>query len=118
MKLPIALCTLGAIIMVAAITYAFVYGGLFVEARTLLDYPWFHVSMIDLYMGFLLFAGWIIYRERSLPVAIVWIVLLCTLGNLASCVYVVIAAMRARGDWRVFWMGTHAGDATGLPRPR
>ena len=99
---------LGAAIMVAAILYAFVAGDFFGEAETMFPLPWFQLAMIDLYIGFLLFGGWILYRESSRPVAIGWIVLLCVLGNLASCIYAVRAITRCGGDWRRFWMGHHA----------
>ena len=99
---------LGAAIMVAAIIYAFVAGDFFGEAETMFPLPWFQLAMIDLYIGFLLFGGWILYRESSRPVAFGWIVLLCLLGNLASCIYAVRAIATCGGDWRRFWMGHHA----------
>lgn len=99
---------LGAIVMTAAIAYAFIIGDFFTEAEVMLPLPWFHLSMIDLYIGFFLFAGWIVYREASTPRAIVLIVLLCLLGNVLSCLYALRAAIVANGDWRQFWMGERA----------
>lgn len=105
MRLAIALLSIGFVVMAATISYGLLAGDLVGEARVLLDYPWFHVSMIDLYVGFLLVCAWIVARERSLAIAAIWIVLVLTLGNLASCGYAIVAAIRARGDWRVFWQG-------------
>lgn len=110
MKRSALLLAVGAVVMTAAIVYAFVYGGLFAEAWTLLQYPWFHVSMIDLYLGFFLFSGWIIFREGSRKSATIWVVLLLTLGNLTACIYALLALVRARGDWNAFWLGASAGS--------
>ncbi len=106
MRTPIILLSIGAVVMAAAIAYGFLAGGLFDEARTLLSYPWFHVSMIDLYVGFFIFAGWIVFRERSRVAAVGWIILLCLLGNLIACLYAALALARAKGDWHRFWLGT------------
>lgn len=100
----------GAVVIAAAIVYGFAAGGLFEEARILFGYPWFHVSMIDLYLGFFLVAGWIAYREKSVGRTLVWLVLLCTLGNLVSCLYALWALNQSRGDWRRFWLGWRAED--------
>jgi hypothetical protein len=104
------LLSIGCCTMAAVICYGLLVGDLWGEAQILLAYPWFHVSMIDLYTGFLLFGGWIVFRERSLMIAAIWIVLLLTLGNLASCAYALIAALRARGDWRAFWLGSRVAQ--------
>jgi len=104
----ILLLALGCVIMAAAIAYALIVGDFWAEARILFQYPWFHLSMIDLYMGFLVFSGWVIYRERSPIAAIIWIVLVLTLGNLATCAYALVIACQARGDWNWFWQGKHA----------
>ena len=108
MSITIVLLIFGCIIMVATIAYGLIAGDFRGEARLLLSHPWFHVSMIDLYAGFFLFSGWIAFRERSRLVAAIWIVLLLTLGNLVSCLYAVIAAIRAQGDWQAFWLGSRA----------
>jgi hypothetical protein len=115
MRKTIGLLAAGVVVMAAAIGYALLAGDLRGEARVLFDYPWFHVSMIDLYTGFLLFSGWIVFREQSRGVAAIWIVLLLTLGNFAACAYALAAAIRARGDWNVFWLGTRA---TVIPEAR
>ena len=99
---------IGAVIMAAAILYAFVAGDFFAEAETMFPLPWFQLAMVDLYVGFLLFGGWILFREPSRPKAIGWILLVCVLGNLASCIYAVRAIVQCGGDWRRFWMGHQA----------
>ena len=67
--------------------------------------PWGIVSLVDLYVGFTLFAGWIIYREQSWPRSLVWIVLLMTLGFFTGALYTFIALQTSEGDWDRFWQG-------------
>lgn len=90
MKLLSVVVSIAFLILLGGIIYGFVYGGGWGELRELLNYPWFIVSMIDIYIGFLLFACWIGSRERPLASAI-WILLLLSLGNLIACAYVLYA---------------------------
>ena len=98
-------CALGILWMTAAIIYGFVVGDFFGEAKILFKYPWFQISMVDLYTGFSLFSGWVIFRERSAGASIGWIIAFILLGNPATCAYALIAAIRSKGDWQTFWMG-------------
>lgn len=111
MKGPIILGAIGFIVMLAGLIYGFTQGDGWGEVRTLIHYPWFNVSLIDVYVGFALFAGWIAYRERP-SVSIPLIVILLLLGNIISCAYVVLVALRSGGDWSRFWMGRHAAPSS------
>ena len=68
-----AVALLGFLAMTGILIYAFTAGNFAQEGRTLLSMPWGIVSLVDLYVGFVLFSGWIVYRERSLARSIVWI---------------------------------------------
>jgi hypothetical protein len=106
MKTAKLFAALGAVIMAAVILYAVVYGDFREEGRLLLSIPWGIVSLVDLYTGFFLFAGWIAYREASWLHTLGWIVLLMLLGFLTGAVYVVVALHSSGGSWGKFWMGT------------
>lgn len=95
MRWALVVACVAGLAMVAALVYGFGYGGGWSEFRTLMNYPWFIVSLVDVYVGFILFSCWIIKRERLLFSAI-WILLLMTLGNLIACVYVVHALRNGR----------------------
>ena len=62
MKIAKILAVLGIVIMAGAILYAMIYGDFRQEGRMILSIPWGIVSLIDLYTGFFLFSGWIVYR--------------------------------------------------------
>ena len=108
MKLAKAISFLGILAMSVALIYAFMVGDFWAEGSILLSMPWGIVSLVDLYVGFALFAGWIIYREKSPIVAILWVVALMGLGFLAGALYAFIALVRCDGDWAKFWQGHRA----------
>ena len=106
MNRRIALLLLGALFMLAVIVYGFTVGSFFDEAALLFPSPWFQVTLIDLYLGFALFACWIFSRESNRGVAVIWIIALCLLGNLAACVYAAKALKQAHGNRHTFWFGS------------
>ena len=108
MKLAKTISFLGILAMTAVLINGFTRGDFFGEGTQLFAMPWGIVSLVDLYAGFTLFSGWIIYREKSLPVAILWTVAMMTLGFFAGSLYAFIALQVSSDDWRKFWLGKHA----------
>ena len=108
MKLAKIISLLGVLAMTAALINGFTTGDFSGEGSQLLAMPWGIVSLVDLYTGFILFSMWIIYREKSLPIAIVWTIAMMTLGFFAGALYALIALQNSNNDWRKFWLGKHA----------
>ncbi|HSQ39281.1 MAG TPA: DUF1475 family protein [Anaerolineales bacterium] len=108
MKLAKIISILGVLAMTAVLIYGFTIGDFSGEGSQLLSMPWGIVSLVDLYVGFTLFSMWIIYREKSLPAAILWTVAMMTLGFFAGSLYAFLALQSSGGDWRKFWLGKHA----------
>ena len=108
MKIAKIISLLGVLAMTAVLIFGFTIGDFFGEGSQLLSMPWGIVSLVDLYTGFVLFSGWIIYREKSLPVAIAWTIAMLTLGFFAGCLYTFIALQTSGNDRRKFWLGKHA----------
>jgi FtsH-binding integral membrane protein len=108
MKLAKIISLLGIIAMTAVLIYGFTVGDFASEGSQLAAMPWGIVSLVDLYTGFTLFSMWIIYREKSLPVAILWTVAMLTLGFFAGSLYTFIALQTSGEDWRKFWLGKNA----------
>ncbi len=96
---------LGLAAMTAVLIYGFTVGDFGEEGSVLLSMPWGIVSIVDLYVGFTLFSGWIIYREKSPVRSIVWVILMMVLGNFTASLYALIALITSRGDWERFWLG-------------
>ncbi len=105
MKLAKAISLLGLLAMTAVLIYAFTYGDFIEDGKDLLSNPWGIVSLVDLYVGFILFSGWIIYREDSLIRSIVWVFFMMVLGFFTGALYTYIALQTSGGDWQRFFMG-------------
>jgi hypothetical protein len=105
MRVAKVVALLGVLAMGAILIYAFVIGDFAGEGSVLLSMPWGIVSLVDLYVGFILFSGWIAYRERSVARSIVWIVFVMILGFFTASLYTLVALQTSGGDWRRFWMG-------------
>ena len=110
MKLARILALFGLLIMAGAISYGFIIGDFNAEGSKLLAMPWGRVSLIDVYVGFAIFSGWIIYREKSALRSIIWIIAMIVLGNLTACLYLSLALWRSNNDWKRFWQGHRAED--------
>jgi hypothetical protein len=94
--------------MTAGLAYAFTAGDFAAEGATIVSMPWGVLSLVDLYAGFLLFSGWVIFREASLGRALVWVVLIMILGFFTASLYALLALRGSSGDWKRFWLGHRA----------
>ena len=105
MKIAKLVALLGLLAMTGILIYGFIVGDFNEEGKILLSMPWGIVSLVDLYVGFILFSGWIIYREKSLVRSIVWVFFMMVLGFFTASLYTLIALQTSGGDWKRFWMG-------------
>jgi len=110
MKIAKLIALLGLLAMTGVLVYGFAVGDFGAEGRRLLAMPWGIVSLVDLYVGFVLFSCWIVYREKSLLRSVVWVVLMMVLGFFTASLYTLIALQTSQGDWRHFWMGRRLED--------
>ena len=108
MKLAKAISLLGLLVMTAVLIYGFTAGNFREDGAALLSNPWGIVSIVDLYVGFILFSGWIIYREKSALRSVIWVILMMVLGFFTGSLYTFIALQTSGGDWWRFWMGKRA----------
>lgn len=105
MKIAKILAWLGLLAMTAALLNGFINGNFGEDGSKLLSNPWGVVSLVDLYVGFVLFSIWIAFREKNLIVAIIWIILMMVLGFFTGSLYVLIALYQSKGDWATFFLG-------------
>ena len=110
MKIAKLIAFLGLLAMTAVLVYGFVVGDFAEEGKQLLSTPWGIVSLVDLYVGFVLFSGWIIYREKSVLRSVIWVILMMVLGFWAGSLYTLIALQTSGDDWRRFWLGRRLDD--------
>lgn len=108
MKLAKLISLLGLLAMTGILIYGFTVGEFSTEGARLLSMPWGIVSLVDLYVGFILFSGWIVYREKNVLPSMIWVFLMLVLGFWAGALYTFLALQTSSGDWRRFWMGKRA----------
>jgi len=101
---------LGILAMTAVLIYGFTAGNFRTDGAALLQNPWGIVSLVDLYIGFALFSGWIVYREKSFVRSLIWVILMMVLGFFTASLYTFIALNASGGDWKKFWMGQRADE--------
>ena len=98
-------------ILAAVLINGFTAGDFSGEGNLLLSMPWGIASLVDLYVGFALFSGWIVYRERSLVRSLVWVGPMVVLGSFTASLYNLIALFTSGGDWQRFWLGRRYADS-------
>jgi hypothetical protein len=105
MKIAKVVSLFGLLAMTAVLIYGFAAGNFLQDGAELLSNPWGIVSIVDLYVGFILFSGWIVYREKSLIRSIIWVFFMMVLGFFTGALYTFVALQTSGGDWQRFWMG-------------
>jgi len=64
--------------------------------------PWGAVTLVDLYVGFAIAYGWILVVERRTWPRLGWLVLMLSLGNLATALFVMSRCFGAKSVAEVF----------------
>lgn len=96
---------MGILAMTMVLFYGFTQGDFFEDGGELLKNPWGIVSLVDLYVGFTLFSLWVAFREKNIPVLILWIAAVMILGFFAASLYVFISLITSGGDILKFFLG-------------
>jgi hypothetical protein len=101
----------GWALMGAVTVYALEKLGLAAAPPTFLHdlaHPWRAQFYTDLELHLFVFAAWIMWRERSLTVALPAAAATLLLGALFTFPYLILASIRAGGDVRRLLLGTRA----------
>lgn len=100
---------IGVLVMTVALANGFINGNIGAEGAWIAAHPWGIVSLVDVYIGFILFCGWIFYREKSFIRAVMWTIALMVLGNFVTSLYVLLTVFNSNGNWKKLWMGSRVG---------
>ena len=96
---------IAVLVMGWVLIQGFVKGDLQAEGSIIGGLPWGVVSLVDVYIGFFLFSGWVIYREKNIWIALLWILLIMIFGNFTTSVYTLLALFQSGENWKKFWLG-------------
>lgn len=113
MKTTKILAFLGFLAMTFALLNGFINGDFFEDGSVILNNPWGIVSLVDLYVGFTLFAIWIWVREENLISRIIWIAALMVLGFFTGAIYVLVKAFTS-DNLETLLLGKRRGETDGI----
>ena len=98
---------LGAVAQGSILIYGFTQGDFVAAGSFFFHDPWGVVSLVDVYVGFVFFCAWVVYREKDWWVAVLWGVSIMILGNFPAGIYAYLALQHSDNNWQKFWMGHH-----------
>ncbi|WP_372820680.1 DUF1475 family protein [Pedobacter sp.] len=58
--------------------------------------PWMRATLWDFYANIFIIALWMFYKEKSVLLKIVWVILFVCLGSIATCSYVLIKLFKLK----------------------
>jgi hypothetical protein len=73
-----------------------IQSNLFKEWDFLGSIPWMRATLWDFYANVTVIFCWLCYKEKSIVLKIVWLLLLVALGSIASCAYVLIQLFKLK----------------------
>ncbi len=86
------------ILLLIGVGYAVLTGDFLAEFNTMSTMPWLLITLLDIYVGFILFSMWVCWREQNALLALAICAAIMMLGNIASCLYVLYAVHGAGGS--------------------
>lgn len=91
----------GFLLLVAGIVKASLERSITDNGHLMTD-AWFQVTLLDAYVGFGIFYGWVFFRENSLLSRVLWFVLIMTLGNVATISYLLMQIYSRNAERKLF----------------
>ena len=73
-----------------------IHSSLFKEWGFLGTIPWMRATLWDFYANVTAIFLWVCYKEKNIGLKIVWLVLLVTLGSIATCAYILIQLFKLK----------------------
>jgi len=58
--------------------------------------PWMRATLWDFYTNVTVIFVWLCYKENKLYLKFIWLILLVTLGSIASCAYILIQLFKLK----------------------
>lgn len=78
------------------VIYTSLESNLFKEWDFLGGIPWMRATLWDFYINVIVLFLWVCYKEKSIALKLLWLVLLVFLGSIATCAYVLIQLFKLK----------------------
>jgi hypothetical protein len=105
MRVVLVVSGLLSLLMLVMIIVSFVTGDFFAEGSWIVHNPWGRMSLVDIYVGCVLILMWVILRGEHWAIILLCAVSFIVLGNLGTCLYVFITALRSKNNVLLFLVG-------------
>ena len=100
LRIAFLACLAGfALLLAWTIVQAQLTESVFVGGPRLAAQPWGWVTILDVYLGFVVFGTYLAVREGSWRRALPWLVAISVLGNVATAAYLLWVLHRHGYDW-------------------
>jgi len=86
------------LLMALMLAHGLAYGGGWDEVAQLVRLPWGAATFVDVYIGLLLFSGWVLAREKSRATGLFWALAIVLGGNLVACIYALRALLQNKNN--------------------
>jgi hypothetical protein len=96
---------IATVVFFILIIYGVTAKDIMAEGSHILEVYWGVFTFVDLYFIFFVFYFWIIYRERSVLMSIIWFPLIMGGGALMIALYCFIAMLTSKGDMKKVLLG-------------
>ena len=90
--------TLALAAIVAATGWASLQLPMWDTPRAVATHPWFIATLVDTYLAFFTIWLWVAYQQRSMPMRLLWLLLIFGLGNIAIAGYLLLRLWRLPRD--------------------
>lgn len=71
---------------------------LFTEWDSLAAIPWMRATLWDFYANIFIITLWMFYKEKSIFLKVIWLILFVCLGSIATCAYVLIKLFKLKAS--------------------
>ncbi len=96
---------LGFLALLAMVIYGVVARDIGAEGSIMLSVYWGQFTLYDIYIAFIVFYMWIVFREKSLLRSVIWFFLIMLGGSMSICLYMFLALRQSNNDITKLMMG-------------
>ncbi len=101
---------IGFLVLLSLIIYGAAAYDISAQGQVMLDIFWGKFTFVDIYVSFIVFFLWVVFREKSVFTSIVWFVFIMLGGSMAICLYMFHAFRGSGTSYAKLLAGKRAED--------